>query len=225
MAGVGFLRNLWEKQIWESVPTWVEQDSVFVRSASTEWNVPRECGAHGELLCFLIQELEKMPGCETFGPFFNADIRTLLSLLMSSRSAPVALHEVAEERRDGEVGCRASGVGTNGRIGYPKSPMWESEGKVWSKDETVSSSGSREGTVSNDALHVVASYSIESPFRDFHFPSFSMAFHHAPFSPQTHTIATTSMVCLFFPPEACCDIAGINWSCMNRANSRTTGPQ
>ena len=164
-------------------------DSVFLRSASTEWNVPRECGAHGELFCFLIQK---------FSPFFNADIRTSLSLLMSSRSALVALHVVAEEGRDGEVGCRAPGLGTNGRIGYPKSPMWEYEGEVWSKDETVSSSGSREGTVRNDALHVVASYSIEGPFRDFHFPSFSIAFHDAPFSPQTHTIATTSMVCLFF---------------------------
>ena len=88
--------------------------------------------------------------------------------------------------------------GDERKMGCPKSPTWESEGEIWSKDETVSSSGSRESNVGNDALHVVASYSIESPFRDFHFPSFSMAFHYAPFSPQTHTIATTSMVCLFF---------------------------
>ena len=102
-------------------------------SASTECHVPRECGPDGELFCFLIQELEKMPGSETFGPFYNADIRTLLSLLMSSRRALVALHVVAEEGRDGEVGCRAPGLGTNGRISHPKSPMWESEGEVWSK--------------------------------------------------------------------------------------------
>ena len=33
--------------------------------------------------------------------------------------------------------------------------MWESEGEVWSEDESVSSSGSREGNVCNDALHVI----------------------------------------------------------------------
>ena len=39
-------------------------------------------------------------------------------------------------------------------MGCQNSPMWESEGGVWSEDESVSSSGSREGTVCNDALHV-----------------------------------------------------------------------
>ena len=29
----------------------------------------------------------------------------------------------------------------------PKSPKWESEGGAWSEDESVSSSGSREGNV------------------------------------------------------------------------------
>ena len=38
----------------------------------------------------------------------------------------------------------------------PKSPMWESEGEALSEDESVSSSGSREGNVCNDALHVIA---------------------------------------------------------------------
>ena len=33
--------------------------------------------------------------------------------------------------------------------------MWESEGEAWSVDESVSSSDSREGNVSNDALHVI----------------------------------------------------------------------
>ena len=208
MAGVGFLRSLWEKQIWEGVSCNVgPTDSVFLRSsASTEWHVPRECGPDGELFCFLIQEVEKMPGSETFGPFFNADIRTLLSLLMSSRRALVALHVVAEEGRDGEVGCRAPCLGTNGRISHPKSPMWESEGEVWSKDETVPSSGSREGTVSNDALHVVASCSIESPFRDFHFPSFSIAFTMRLSLDKLTPLPPRQWFVFFFPPEACCDL-------------------
>ena len=42
-----------------------------------------------------------------------------------------------------------------GKMGCPKSPMWESEGEAWSEDESVSSSGSREGNVCNDALHVI----------------------------------------------------------------------
>ena len=43
-------------------------------------------------------------------------------------------------------------------IGCPKSPMWESKGEAWSEDENVSSSGSREGNVCNDALHVIRLY-------------------------------------------------------------------
>ena len=39
-------------------------------------------------------------------------------------------------------------------MGCPKSPMWESEGEVWSEEEDASSSASREGNVCN-ALHVV----------------------------------------------------------------------
>ena len=46
------------------------------------------------------------------------------------------------------------------------------------------------------------------------FPSFSTAFHDAPISPQTHTTATLSMVCLLLPPGTCCNIACITWSCM-----------
>ena len=48
--------------------------------------------------------------------------------------------------------------GTNGKIGCPKCPMWESEGEAWSEDESVSSGGSREGNVCNDALHVIELY-------------------------------------------------------------------
>ena len=33
--------------------------------------------------------------------------------------------------------------------------MCESEGEAWSEDESVSSGGSREGNVCNDALHVI----------------------------------------------------------------------
>ena len=45
------------------------------------------------------------------------------------------------------------------------------------------------------------------------FFTFSITFHIAPFSPQTRTTATLSMVYLLMPPETCCNIARINWSC------------
>ena len=43
-------------------------------------------------------------------------------------------------------------------MGCPKSPRWESEGELWSEDESVSSIGSREGNVRNEALHVIRLY-------------------------------------------------------------------
>ena len=45
--------------------------------------------------------------------------------------------------------------GMNGRWAAQQSPMWESAGEAWSEDESVSSCGSREGNVCNDALHVI----------------------------------------------------------------------
>ena len=43
--------------------------------------------------------------------------------------------------------------------GLPKkSPMWESGDEASSEDESVSSNGSREGNVGNDALHVIGLY-------------------------------------------------------------------
>ena len=38
--------------------------------------------------------------------------------------------------------------------------MWESEGEALSEDESVSFSGSREGNVCNDALHVTGLYGL-----------------------------------------------------------------
>ena len=79
MACAGFLRSVWEKPIWEGVWPYLDpMDSVCLRTASMEWNVPGKYGLHGELFFFLIQkEQVTVPGSETFSPFFNADIRTL----------------------------------------------------------------------------------------------------------------------------------------------------
>ena len=88
MAGVGFFQSLWEKPIWEGVwPHLDPMDSVYLRTASMEWNVLGKYGPHGELFFSLIQKERAMvPGSETFSALFNADIRTSLSLLTSSRS-------------------------------------------------------------------------------------------------------------------------------------------
>ena len=54
-------------------------DSVCLRTASTEWNVPGTYGPHGELFFFPIQrEPAMVSGSETFSSIFNADISTSL---------------------------------------------------------------------------------------------------------------------------------------------------
>ena len=137
MAGVGSLPLLWEKPIWEGVwPHWDPMDSVCLRTASMERNVPGKYGPHGELFFFLIlKEPATELVCETFSPFFNADIRTLLF------SANVLKKCVAEH------GFQVPGLGDEWKR--------ESEGAALSEDENASSSGSREGNVCNDALHVI----------------------------------------------------------------------
>ena len=47
---------LWEKVLWPFLDAW---DSVRLRTTSTQWNVPRRYGPHGELFFFL-QEKEPM---------------------------------------------------------------------------------------------------------------------------------------------------------------------
>ena len=48
MAAVGFLRSLWEKPIWEGVWPYLDpMDTVCLRTASMEWNVPEKYGPHG----------------------------------------------------------------------------------------------------------------------------------------------------------------------------------
>ena len=74
MAGVGFLQSLWETPIWEGVwPYSNPMDSVCLRTASMQWNVPGKNGPHGELFFFLIQK-------EPRTPFFSADVLKKCSL-------------------------------------------------------------------------------------------------------------------------------------------------
>ena len=161
MAGVDFLRSLWERTIWEGVwPHLNPMDRVRVyaqhpRSGTCQGRTGRTASS----FFFLIQKEPAMvSGSENVSPFFNGDIRTPLLLCgcpQEVRAYRLAL--IAEEGRDGD-GCHVPGLGDEWKMVCPKSPMWESEGEAWSEDERVSSSGSREGNVGNDALHVIGLY-------------------------------------------------------------------
>ena len=102
MADDGLLRSLGEKPIWEGVWPYLDpMDSVCLRAASVEWNVPGKYGPNGELFFFLIQkELATKPGSENFSPFFTADIRTpFFSADVLKKCALIAMHPAAEEGR------------------------------------------------------------------------------------------------------------------------------
>ena len=66
-------------------------------------------------------------------------------------------------------------------MGYPNSPMWEREGEAWSEDESVSSSGSRESNVCNEALHVIGLYGpgdkIFLFLKDWELPKITLNYH------------------------------------------------
>ena len=68
VAGVGFLQSLSVQPIWKGIWPYVDpMESVCLRTASVEWNVPGKYGPHGELFFFLSQkEPESMPDSETF---------------------------------------------------------------------------------------------------------------------------------------------------------------
>ena len=130
MSGVGFLQSMWEGDPMES---------VCLRAASMEWNVPGKVGPHGELFFLLIQKDSALPPVgETLSPFFNADIRTsFFSADVLKKCALVALRILAEVGEGGEGGCHAPDLGCDWKVGCAKSPMWESEGEAWSEDEVV----------------------------------------------------------------------------------------
>ena len=70
-------------------------------------------------------------------PFLNVDIRTpLFSADVLKKCALIALHSVAEEGRGGEDGCHTPDLGDAWKLGFPTSPMRESEGEAWSEDGT-----------------------------------------------------------------------------------------
>ena len=58
-VGSGLVPQLWGKPLWEKVWPFLDAlDSVRLRTASTQWNVPGKHGPIGELLFFLIMKKE-----------------------------------------------------------------------------------------------------------------------------------------------------------------------
>ena len=108
-------------------------DSVCLRTASMEWNVPAKYAS------LLQKEPATVPGGETFSPFFNAGIPQL----MSSRSAETVMDVMSQVSR------------ANGKWAAPRVQCGRVKAKLGSEDESVSSCGSREGNVCNDASHVI----------------------------------------------------------------------
>ena len=78
-VGSGLVPELWGKPLWEKVWPFLDAwDSVRRRTASTQWNIPKKYGPHGELLFFLIQEKpEFVPDSEAFNSFIGVGFRVL----------------------------------------------------------------------------------------------------------------------------------------------------
>ena len=73
LADAGLLRSLGKKPIWEGVwPCLDSLDTVCLRTASMEWNVPEKYGPYGVLLFFLIQKKPAIePNSEAFNSFLD----------------------------------------------------------------------------------------------------------------------------------------------------------
>ena len=54
----GLMLPLWEEVLWPCLDAW---DSVRLRTASTQWNVPGRYGPHGELFFFLLKKEPEGP--------------------------------------------------------------------------------------------------------------------------------------------------------------------
>ena len=117
MAAVGFLRSLLGTR-----PHWDPMDSVWLRTASMEWNVQGKYGPHGELFLFLIQKEQAIaPSNEIFSPFINPGIRfSCFFADVRKKCALIALHEVAQEAMGGD-GFQVPELGEEWKMGCQNS--------------------------------------------------------------------------------------------------------
>ena len=131
-------------------PTWIRWTVCACAQRPWSGRCQDSTGRTASSFFILIQK-EPAIVRETFSPFIISDIRTssFFSADVLKKCALLALHTIAEEGRDGD-GFQVPSLGDEWKMGCPKSPMWESEGEAWSRDEDASSAASREGNVRLD---------------------------------------------------------------------------
>ena len=91
-------------------------------------------GPHGELFFFLFQkEPATVPVSETFSPFINADIRTPFSSadVLKKCALTRPTRNCGRRKRRVMDGIASLLLGDEWKMGFRKSPMWESEGEAW----------------------------------------------------------------------------------------------
>ena len=76
-VGSSLVQELWGKPLWEKGWPFLDAwDSVRLRTASTQWNIPGKYGPHGELLFFLVQKKPAfVPDSEAFNSFIGDGFR------------------------------------------------------------------------------------------------------------------------------------------------------
>ena len=85
----GLMLPLWEELLWPFLDAW---DSVRLRTASTQWNVPERYGPYGELFFFLLKKeprvlSEKVKACALIGLHMMAEENAWRSDSGSSKSS------------------------------------------------------------------------------------------------------------------------------------------
>ena len=116
--GSGMVPELLGKPLWEKVWPYLDPwDSVRLRTASTQWNVPGKCGPHGGLFFFLIQKEQVVASNEVLpNPYVSAEKLEACAL--------IALHLLAADYGVGSSGGQSPDLGDMRKYVCPKSPIW-----------------------------------------------------------------------------------------------------
>ena len=91
----------WEEVLWPFLDAW---DSVRLRTASKQWNVPGRYGPHGELLLLLMQ---KKPTLRPDSEAFNSDIGEGFLVPELKDGSEASKDEQADSSSENNVGSGA----------------------------------------------------------------------------------------------------------------------
>ena len=141
--------EMWKKPLWERVWPYLDPwDSVRLRTASTHWNVPKKYGPHGELSSF--SSLKSRWSSVSW-----SNSGSVSQPKTVKACALIGLHMVAEENALLSDSDSSPDLGDMWRYGFPKSPVWGSNGVEWAGNEDASSLEYHEHNVDNLAIEVV----------------------------------------------------------------------